>query len=60
MTNRVNHGGRRIDYDAAVELMNDDLRETLHSSQEWAGDQEFFDAYLAAHETRYGTLFVIN
>ena len=42
--------GHEIDFEAAVILMDDGLREELHS--EMAGsctEQEFLDAYVAAH-----------
>lgn len=41
----VNQYGNEIDYDAAVQFMEDDLREELHRKLAPCTDQEFFDAY---------------
>jgi hypothetical protein len=53
--------GRIIDYDAAVMGMDDELREQLHSSRDWPDEEEpnqaFFDAYLKAHEEKFGEEF---
>ena len=40
----VNQYGNEIDYDAAVQFMEDDLREELHRKLAPCTDQEFFDA----------------
>ena len=45
--------GHMIDYDAAVELMDDDLREQLHMEMAPCSNQEFFDAYVKAHAAKY-------
>ena len=39
---------------AAVALMDDDIREELHASQEWDTEEDFFRAYAAAHGTKFG------
>ena len=52
------HDGKVIDDEAAAILMDDDLREELHS--DLAGEctkQEFFNAYAAAHAERFGEDF---
>ena len=52
------HDGEVIDDEAAAILMDDDLREELHS--DLAGEctkQEFFNAYAAAHAKRFGEDF---
>lgn len=46
-------------YDAAVELMDDELREELHSELAPCTDTEFLEAYMARHEEKYGTQFTI-
>lgn len=52
--------GYSVDFDAAVNLMDDEIREALHSSQEWASEQDFADAYAAAHAEKYkGEEFVV-
>lgn len=45
--------GRTVDYDAAVELMDDDLREQLHMEMAPCTNQEFYDAYVKAHAEKY-------
>ena len=42
-------------FDAAVELMDDEIRERLHSELAPCSEQEFFTAYEQAHAERYGT-----
>ena len=42
-----------IYYDAAVELMDDDLREQLHREMAPCTNQEFYDAYVKAHAAKY-------
>lgn len=53
----VNQYGNEIDYDAAVQCMEDDLREELHRELAPCTDQEFFDAYadryFAIHNTEW-------
>lgn len=39
-----------VDYDAAVELMDDDIRELLHRVITPCTQQQFFDAYCECHE----------
>jgi hypothetical protein len=41
-------------------LMDDDLREELHSSRDWQSEQEFLDAYAVAHLAKFGKEFTIN
>lgn len=48
------------DFDACVNLMDDDIREALH--MEMAGEcteQEFLDAYVKEHFKKYGEEFCI-
>ena len=45
--------GKEIDFDAAVNLMDDEVREELHSSAEWVSEQQFLDAYVQAHAAKY-------
>lgn len=54
MSTVINKNGTPIDYDAAVMLMDDDIREELAADLAPCTDQEFFTAYEAAHEARYG------
>ncbi len=52
------HGQDR-DYDACVNLMNDDIREALYTELAPCTDQVFLDAYCLAHYKKYGEDFVI-
>lgn len=49
----INDAGIMIDFDAAVELMDDDIREELYD-KDFDTKQEFFTAYEAAHLAKYG------
>ena len=60
MGNKVKIGQQEFDADAVVNLMDDELREELHSSKEWKSEQQFIDAYCKAHKKRFGTDFVVN
>lgn len=42
-----------IYYDAAVEMMDDYLREELHREMVPCTNQEFYDAYVKAHAAKY-------
>jgi hypothetical protein len=54
MTSVKNIYGQDIDYDAAVELMDDDLRESLHNSGNFADDpQGFLEEYAKRHEVKF-------
>lgn len=50
----VNEYGVEIDFDTAVNLMDDELRERISSELAPCTGQEFFDAYCQAHEEKYG------
>lgn len=52
--------GKDVYWDAAVELMDDDIREQLHREMAPCTDQEFFTAYEKAHEEKFGEEFVVN
>ena len=45
--------GRTVNYAAAVEMMDDDLREQLHQEMAPCSNQEFYDAYVKAHAEKY-------
>ena len=57
-TRKIEHKGKKFDIDAARNLMDDELCEQIHGTVET--EQEFFDAYVAAHQEKYGDEFVIN
>lgn len=50
----INKNGTEINFDAAVALMDDDIREDLSMELAPCTDQEFFSAYEARHEEKYG------
>ena len=50
----INMNGTEINYDAAVMLMDDEIRESLHFEIAPCTEQEFFTAYENAHVEKYG------
>lgn len=58
---KITHNGQSFDFDAAVNLMDADLCDQIHSSiEDGTTDQQFFDLYAAAHAEKFGEEFVIN
>ena len=49
-----NSYGVEIEWNTAVYLMDDDLREELSADLAPCTEQEFFKAYAKAHEAKYG------
>ena len=49
-----------VDFDAAVNLMDDALREEVHADLAPCTEQGFLDEYVKRHETKYGETFEIN
>ena len=54
MTQVVNANGTIVDYDVAVSLMDDIIREALHMELAPCTEQEFFTAYEKAHMEKFG------
>ena len=52
--------GEMVDFDVAVSLMDDDIREEVHADLAPCTDQEFMDAYAKAHHEKYGEEFKVN
>ena len=50
----MNNYGTEIEWNTAVNLMDDDLREQLHAELAPCSEQEFFSAYAEAHMARFG------
>lgn len=48
-----------VDFDAAVNMMDVEIREELHNELAPCTDQEFMDAYVEAHEAKYNERFEI-
>ena len=49
-----NNYGVEIEWNTAVNLMDDDLREELSAELAPCTEQEFFEAYAKAHENKFG------
>lgn len=49
----TNINGVEINFEAAVELMDEEIREQLHI-EGYETEQEFFTAYEKAHAEKYG------
>lgn len=54
MTIVTNYWDVEIDFDAAVALMDNEIREEIARDLAPCTEQEFFDAYCKAHEDKYG------
>ena len=50
----MNMNGTEINYEAAVELMDDEICESLNFELAPCTEQEFFTAYEKAHAEKYG------
>lgn len=46
-------------YSASVNLMDDEIREEIHRELAPCSDEEFLEAYMEAHERKYGVPFVV-
>lgn len=53
----VDANGHEIDYAAAVNLMDDELREELHAEIEPCPNQRFLEVYAERHRARFGEDF---
>ena len=61
----IQENGSNVDFDAAINLMDDDTREELHAECNHypieLTDQEFFNAYCYAHKEKFnGEDFIVN
>lgn len=56
----TNKYGKQVDFESAVNHMDDDLREDLHNSISGCTAQEFFDAYSSAHENKFGEEWIAD
>lgn len=52
--------GLEVDFDAAVNLMDDETREEVHSAFSGQTKQDFVDQYAVAHRAKFGKDFVVN
>lgn len=64
----TNAAGTEIDFDAAVQLMDDDIREAIHfgdgdptgSNDRPGSEQQFFEWYSRLHAEKFGVEFEPN
>lgn len=56
----INLNGVEICWDAAVMLMDDEIREMLHNSFLLKSEQEFFTAYEKEHIAKYGEIWELS
>ncbi len=56
----ITYNGNRYYFDAAVALMDDELREELHAELAGCSKQVFFDEYCERHLGKFGAEFVID
>ena len=49
----INKSGKELDFEAALEYMDDEIREELHSKLAPCEEQEFFTAYEESHEKKF-------
>lgn len=52
-----NDYGVEVDYNSAVAMMDNEIREDLHYKIAPCSNQAFFDAYCAAHKKKFGEVF---
>lgn len=60
MTMVKNAWNNEIDFAAAVEMMDDEIRERIHAEIAPCTEQEFFDAYAAAHKEQFGEDWILD
>lgn len=60
MTIVINSNGTSIDYDAAVELMDDDLREEVAADLAPCTEQEFFTEYCKRHAAKFSEIWELD
>lgn len=55
----INQNGAEIDFEVAVSLMDDEIREDLNRELAPCSEQEFFSVYEKAHAEKYGEEFQV-
>jgi len=60
MTKVLNQFGAEVNFEAAVEYMDNSLRENLHMDMVPCTEQEFFTAYCKAHRERFNEAFFLD
>lgn len=51
--------GYSVDFNACVQLMDDEIREKLNREIEGCTEQEFLNTYCEEHEEKYGEEFEV-
>lgn len=59
MKNMVNVNGNEVSMDAAVMLMDDEIREAVNFDIAPCTEQEFADEYCKRHLEKYGEEFIV-
>ena len=49
-----------VDFDAVIQLMDDEIREEIHQELAPCTKQEFVDAYVQRHREKFGEEFTVN
>lgn len=57
---QVTINGKNFEMEAVANLMDEEIRESLHSQLAPCTEQEFVDAYCKAHEEKFGEEFMVN
>jgi hypothetical protein len=52
--------GKMVDFDAVVNLMDDEIREEIHREFAPCTAQEFVDEYIKRHRQKFGEEFTVN
>lgn len=58
--NVINMSGTEINFDAAVNLMDDEIREAIYDELAPCTEQEFFAVYEKAHAEKYGEAWELS
>lgn len=59
-TDVIDCKGNELDFDTAVALMDDDIREDVHMDLAPCSRQEFYDEYVKRHVEKYIEEFLVN
>lgn len=60
MSKVYNQYGVELDFEAAVQHMDTNIREEVHQLIAPCTDQQFFDRYCALHAQHYGKIFFLD
>lgn len=58
--NVINQYGKPLNFDSAVNLMDDDIREQLNDELAPCTNQVFFDAYVKAHAEKFSERWILD